>query len=258
MAKSSPRSKNGSAHVLLGLTVGAFSLLVASSAFAQYQPGYPPQYPPQSYPQPYPPPSYPQPYPPPSYPPPGYYQGPPLVYGPPYTRGLLFMPYIGFATPVGGTGDNYDTGLRIGTLLGWHLNRQLSMNVEFTLDFLNPKGVSSEVSDIASDFSFSPLLHLPLRYGPLELIVGPKIGFFEETISYTINGDSYNDSYSGLMFGVNAGLLVGMGSVAIGGLFSYTGRHYSSGCETIDYVGNGCTYASGTFHTVSFNGVILF
>jgi len=40
------------------------------------------------------------------------------------------------------------------------------MNVEFTLDFINPKGVSSGVSDVATDFSFSPLLHLPLGYGP--------------------------------------------------------------------------------------------
>jgi len=245
MTKSSLRSKNGSAHVLLGLAVGAFSLLLASSAFAQYQPVYPPQYPPPGYP-------------PPSYPPPGYYQGPPPFYGPAYTRGLLVMPYVGFATPVGGTSDGYDTGFRIGTLLGWHLNRLLSMNVEFTLDFLNPKGVSSDVSDVATDFSFSPLLHLPLGYGPLQLIIGPKIGFFEENISYSIAGDSYNDSYSGAMFGVNVGLLAGMGNIAIGGLFSYTGRHYSSGCETVDNYDNGCTYASGTFHTVSFNGAILF
>jgi hypothetical protein len=90
------------------------------------------------------------------------------------------------------------------------------------------------------------------------MIIGPKIGFFEENISYSIAGDSYNDSYSGAMFGVNVGLLAGMGNIAIGGLFSYTGRHYSSGCETVDNFDNGCTYSSGTFHTVSFNGVVLF
>jgi hypothetical protein len=169
------------------------------------------------------------------------------------------MPYIGFATPVGNTGSTYDTNLRIGTLLGWHVNRLLSMNAEFTLDFLNPKGVSSDVSDIALDVSFSPLFHLPLGRGNLELIVGPKIGFFDEDESFTAStGDSYDNSYSGVMFGVNVGLLAGVGNIAIGGLFSYTGRYYSSWCQTIDGLDNGCTDTSGTFHTVSLNGVVLF
>ena len=60
------------------------------------------------------------------------------------------------------------------------------------------------------------------------------------------------------MFGANVGLLAGIGNIAIGGLFSYTGRHYSSGCQLIGNLDNGCVYASGTFQTVSLNGVILF
>lgn len=252
-------------HAFLGLMLGFFSILVAFPAFAQGnqpQPVYEPEPPPLGYPQPgYPPQSYPQQgypeqSPPQSFPPPSYYQPPHPISTPAYTRGMLVMPYVGFATPVASASDKYGTGFRIGSLLGWHMNRQLSINVEFTFDGLRPKGSLSDVSDGAIDSSFSPLFHLPI--GKLELVVGPKIGFYEENLSYTTNGMSYNYSSKGLMFGFNMGALVGIGSIAIGGLFSYTGRYYSSWCWPIDIANTACIYASRTFQTVSFNGVVLF
>ena len=166
------------------------------------------------------------------------------------------MPYIGFATPVGTTRDRYDTCLRIGSFLGWHLSRNFSINSELTLDFVNPNGASLEVSNVDLDISLSPLFHLVV--GHLDLVAGPKIGLFEETESHTSNGESYNDGYTGVMFGGNVGVLAGIRKIAVGALFSYTGRHYTSQCETVGGAVHGCNAASGTFQTVSLSGVILF
>lgn len=173
------------------------------------------------------------------------------------------MPYVGFATPVGSTSDSYDAGFRMGSFLGWHVTHQLSINGEFTIDFLNPKAVVSDTSDNALDFAFSPLFHRPIGHGNLDLVMGPKVGFFEETVSHTMTGTNYTEAYnglyySGLMFGANAGILAGIGNIAVGGLFNYTGRHFSVGCEMINGHNNGCTGPSGTFQMVAFNGVVLF
>jgi hypothetical protein len=265
MARRTPPSDNAGMHAFLDLTVGVFSILFAFSAFAQGnqpQPAYEPEPPPLGYPQPgYPPQNYPQQgypeqSPPQSFPPPSSNQAASPVSTPGYARGMLVMPYVGFATPVGSASNSYDTGLRIGSLLGWHLNRRLSVNVELTLDILNPKGFPSGISDSTLDSSFGPLVHLPI--GRLEIVVGPKIGFFQETLSYTGNSVSYSDSYNGFLFGANLGVLAGLGMIAIGGLFSYTGRYYSNPCQMINDVGNSCTNEPGTFHTVSLSGVVLF
>ncbi|MGA7742100.1 MAG: hypothetical protein ABSF35_13460 [Polyangia bacterium] len=235
MASRSPVSGRVYAH--LALTAGLFSLLVSSPAFAQddqAEPGFPPS----------------------RSPPPGSYQEPLPVYTSPHGQGILVMPYVGFVAPVGSATDYYGTGLRIGTLLGWHLSRYLSINVEATLDILNPKGIASSFENYTFDYSLSPLLHLPV--GKLALIVGPKIGLFDENLIYTIDGNSYNESFSGILFGVNVGLLVDVGRFEIGGLFSYSGRYYSSPCHVIDEGGNRCTYVSGAFHTVSLSGVVVF
>jgi hypothetical protein len=198
---------SGRVYAHLGMSVGLFSLLVSSPAFAQddqTEPGLPPS----------------------RSPPPGSYQVPSPVYTLSHDEGILVMPYVGFVTPVGSATAYYGTGLRIGTLLGWHLSRYLSINIEATLDILNPKGIASSFENYTFDYSLSPLLHLPI--GRLALIVGPKIGLFDENLIYTINGNSYNESFSGILFGVNAGLLVDLGRSEIGGLFSYSGRYYSS------------------------------
>jgi hypothetical protein len=256
---------HGGRHAPLDLTVGLFSILVAFPAFAQGsqpQPAYEPEPPPLGYPQPgYPPQNspqqgHPEQSPPQSFPAPPSNEAASPASTPGYARGMLVMPYVGFATPVGSASNSYDSGMRIGSLLGWHLNRRLSVNVELTLDILNPKGFPSGISDSTLDSSFVPLVHLPI--GRLEILLGPKIGFFQETLSYTSNSVSYSDSYNGFLFGANLGVLAGLGTIAIGGLFSYTGRYYSNPCQLINDVGNSCTNEPGTFHTLSLSGVVLF
>ena len=252
--RNSP-SDNGGMHASLGLTVGVFSILVGFPAFAQEnqpQPAYEPEPPPQGSPQQHPSSGN---------PPPDYHQAPVSVDVPIYARRLLVMPYIGVATligsrsppPVGGASESYDTGFRMGSLLGWRPSSHFSINGEFTVDFLNPpKGV---FLDVTLDLSFSPLFHLSI--GKLEIVVGPKVGFSDEIQTWTVNDQSYNSSYSGLMFGANAGVLAKVRSIAIGGLVSYTGRSYTGWCWWTDGESR-CRNGPGTLHTVSLGGVVLF
>jgi hypothetical protein len=216
--------------------------------YQQPQPGY--QQPPQQYPQQYPQQGYPQQGypqqanpPPPGYyaPPPGYGQqpgyAPPPAYAPPpgpaYRRGFLWMPYLGVNIPVGSTSDGYSTGLRLGGIFGFNVNQFLSLNGELTIDILNadsPAGVSTSAAEV--DFTFSPFFHFDIP--GLEFVVGPKLGFFG--FSATQSQSGYSDvtaSGSGLAYGVNAGVFIPLGRIAIGGLLNYTGRHFSesNSCE---------------------------
>ena len=214
--------------------------------YQQPQPGY--QQPPQPYPQQYPQQGYPQQANP---PPPGYYAPPPQpaygqqptyapspVYAPPpepaYRRGFLWMPYIGVNVPVGVSSNGDSTGLRLGGIFGFNVGQFLSLNGELTIDVLNldtNPGVSATGAIV--DFTFSPFFHLNVP--GLEFVVGPKLGFFGMSTTYSQSG--YQDSTysgSGLAYGFNAGVFIPLGRIAIGGLLNFTGRSYSSQCYS-DY-----------------------
>jgi hypothetical protein len=235
------------------------------------QPGY--QQPQQGYPQqqPYPEQNYPQPqqYPQQGYapqgnpPPPGYYApqptyAPPPAYAPPpsepaYRRGFLWIPYLGFNVPTGSSSDWASTGLRLGGIFGLNVGPFLSLNGELTIDLLNMNtvpGVSATGAEV--DFTFSPLFHFDIP--GLEFVVGPKLGFFDYSATQSQSG--YSDvtySGSGLAYGVNAGVFVPLGRIAIGGLLNYTSRHFSNSnaCDT-DY----CT--TGTDKFFGFSGALMY
>jgi hypothetical protein len=171
------------------------------------------------------------------------------------------MPFIGIHSVLGSYGDSYDAGLRFGALLGWHLNEQFSMNAEFAVDIMNPKNAPSSYSETMFDFAFSPLFHVPL--GNLEIVVGPKLGAFGfSTSTYydSYYGGDTSDSASGLAYGFNFGVLGGIGNLAIGGMFNFTGRHISSVCTTVD--GNQTCgdppSSTDDIKTIAFTGVLLY
>jgi len=273
--------------ILIGVTLEALLCLLASAAFAQdnlqgpppdsmQQGGAqqerqapPPEPPqdgiPQQQPQTFPPetpqqifpqqPPQPQQYPKQSVPLPSHRRSPRPDNEPDYnTPRLLVGGYVGFATPVASMSDHYDTCLRIGIFLGWQLSRNLSLNLELTHDSLKPRLSQNDyaLENVAMDFSFSPLYHLPLGYANLDIVTGPKLGFFNKFAS------SWSD---GWLVGANVGVLVVMGGAALGVLFSYTGRHYSSLCPAGSADSGGdCLdqMRSIMLQTVSLNGVILF
>jgi hypothetical protein len=194
----------------------------------QQQPQYqqPQQYPQQpayQQPQRYPQQGYPQP----GYPPPPAYTQPTE---PAYRRGFLWMPYLGLNVPVGDTSNGVSTGLRLGGIFGFNVGQFLSLNGELTIDILNvdsAMGVSTTAAEV--DFTFSPFFHFNVP--GIEFVVGPKLGFFgmSSTMSQSGSQDS-TFSGSGLAYGFNAGVFIPLGRVAIGGLFNFTGRSFSSQC----------------------------
>jgi hypothetical protein len=231
-------------------------------------------YPPPGYgPQPYAQPGYgPQPaYPPAGYAQPGYAQPgyAPVAYAPApppsepaYRRGFLAMPFLGVNIPVGDASDAFDAGLRLGGLFGGHVSPELSLNGEFTLDVLNPKGVTSgyDVTAVAADFAFSPLLHV--LGDKLDIVIGPKLGFFGYAVSFKdSSGNTLMDgSAQGLAYGFNLGVFGGVGNMAIGGLLSYTGRHATRACTSLDGYPEQCddSPSGDDLKTMSVTGAVLF
>jgi hypothetical protein len=176
--------------------------------------------------------------------------------GPAYRRGFLAMPFVGVQIPTGDLGDAFDAGLRLGTLLGGHVGSMLSLNGEINIDVLNPKG-SGDVTAVAVDMFFSPLLHLGTE--AFEAFIGPRIGFSGIVISSKSGSTTTDLTYTGIGYGINAGIGIPLGKLAIGGMFSYTGRSPSEVCVKRTGYSESCGDWNGDdLHSVAFSGFVLF
>jgi len=213
-------------------------------------PGYPqqPYGAPPGYPQqPYPPPSAysQQPFDQPGYPPPGYY--PPGYYPPGYsppppppTRphghgALLLLPYLGLHAHEGTTGQDQDVGFRIGSLLGYRMNGQFSLNAELAIDFLNivNQPARTHASGAEVDLALSPLFHFDA--GALELVLGPKLGIWGGVVDTKDDSGTFQSSDTGLVVGGNVGAFLPLGNGAsMGGLVSFVVRTVSHTCAKPD------------------------
>jgi hypothetical protein len=236
-------------------------------AYPQQQQAYPQQqYPQQGYAQPqaYPPaqgyaPAN-QPPPPPGYyaPQPAYRQpGSPAMPRPPLCRPIAWVisscPTSVCTSLWAKASDISSPGLHIGGLFGINLPPFLSLNCELSFDLLNPDSGYSDLTFVMYDFTFSPLFHFSIPQ--LDFVVGPKFGYYGQYISYS-QGGSTDDVESGYAYGLNAGVFVPLGSIAIGGLFSFVGRHVSSTCGSDGW----CASVSHgpDYKFVSFSGALLF
>jgi hypothetical protein len=174
---------------------------------------------------------------------------PPPIPSPPSTRhGLLVLPYLGIHSYQNADMAGYSPGARFGTLLGGRVSHWLSLNGELTLDVSDiphGSGASSlkEGSEYYVDLAFSPLVHL-VR-GPVELVAGPKVGFFRAETSFSgsssgASGES--TSLSGITAGFNAGAFVPVsGLVELGGLLSIEARDAREYCATPSGGAQTCT-----------------
>lgn len=246
--------------------------------YQQPQPGY--QQPPQQYPQQYPQQGYPQQ----GYPqqanppPPGYYAPPPQptyaqpgyapqptyaprpAYAAPpsepiYRRGFLWIPYLGLNVPTGDASDGFSAGFRLGGIFGVNMNRMFSLNGELTIDILNPKGADASAAQVA--FSFSPLFHIGIP--ALEFVFGPQLGFFGESATVTAPGNDYQYHGDGVLFGLNAGVFIPLGRIAIGGLLNVATHSYSNYCENdyYTYYVDSCGSVS-KFTSLGFTGALMY
>ncbi|MEP6653497.1 MAG: hypothetical protein ABJA82_09080, partial [Myxococcales bacterium] len=186
----------------------------------------------------------------PGYPPPpatyqppqgGAYPPPPPA-GPVHRSGFLALPFLGLNSFQGKAGDNIGLGLRLGTLLGGRLNEMVSLNGEFTIDVVNPENVPSgvDLNVVEVVFAFSPLVHVPA--GTVELVVGPKLGFWGGSATESAGGMTDKASFSGFVLGLNAGLFGALGSsMSVGGLISFDVRTIRRSCMTPSGFAEQCT-----------------
>lgn len=163
------------------------------------------------------------------------YAPPPPPSGLAQRRGFLAMPFLGINSYVGSTGNNIGAGLRLGVLMGGHINEMFSANGEFTIDVVNynnlPPGTSVGAADVV--LAFSPLAHFP--FGNAEFAVGPKLGFrsMAATSSSPALGGDTTATATGFVFGVNAGIFAAVSdSVSLGGLLMAELRSVHQYCET--------------------------
>jgi len=171
------------------------------------------------------------------------------VASPPSARhGFLALPYLGIHSYQNSDMAAYSPGARFGTLLGGRVSRWLSLNGELTVDWSDipnssAAGSFTEGSEFYFDLAFSPLVHL-VR-GPIELVLGPKIGFFHAETSTSgsssgVSGES--TSLSGITTGLNAGAFVPVGGlVELGGLLSIEARDAREYCVTPSGGAQTCT-----------------
>ena len=269
-----------------------FVLGTAPAAFAQDPNAYPQQqypqqqYPQQQYPQQDPQQQYPQqqqqypqqPYPQQQYPqqqypqqqtyPPAGYAAPapaaPPSYQPAYAppapaysdlrHGGVAIVTLGLNAPVGSAGDGYSAGLSIGTILGLHLSREISLNGELTFHVLNGDNTPSDTTEGLADILFAPLYHF--GFGNLEYVLGPKLGGFVYTQSTNV-GD-YESTASGLAYGFNGGVFFQLTqAMSVGGLLSYSGHHTTKVCDSVFGVEDcNSVKTDKDFHILAFNGAL--
>jgi hypothetical protein len=175
---------------------------------------------------------------------------------------MLVMPFIGLHAVEGIAADDYDAGLRLGTLLGTRLEAPVSLNVEVAFDILSPKKQVGDRSISGHDLTvaFAPLFHGSA--GPGELVVGPKLGYWSSSITEDNSNvvGQVQASQTGWAFGFNVG---GFGAVsdvvAIGAMLSYQMTHLSQSCvRSASMLDNGCTTSGPVPQILSFQLAALF
>ena len=231
----------------VALSVGILVAGVLAPGVAQAQaPQSPPQQPVPA--QPSTPEATPQP--PPAYPPPPATEpqdAPPAR--PATRRGLLFLPYVGSGSLVGADSDRYSTGLRMGALLGGHMGPLFSINGELSVDIMSPNTggypdlrlyPGLKITERFFDLTLSPLVHFGIPH--VEFVAGPKIGAFAWTASTIYPAVSADFTGYGLVYGFTAGAFFPIGRIAIGGILSFTGRHFLEDSCNINAGGGGHCY----------------
>jgi hypothetical protein len=179
---------------------------------------------------------------------------------PGFQHGFLAMPYLGLQIPVGNSGDGFNPGFRMGTLLGGHINPMLSLNGEITIDVMNRKNVPSgtDVTEVMVDLLFSPLLHFGTEQ--IHGFFGPKIGAFGMAGTTKTSGTTTDGSANGWAYGVNLGAAFPIGNMAAGGLVSYVGRHATKVCNKLSGQSERCndSPSGDDFKVFSVAGVLWF
>src|SRR5258708_17549059 len=124
---------------------------------------------------------------------------------PPRRQRPLLMPFVGVHVVEGIAANDFKAGSRLGAILGTRLGAVTSLNVEVAVNFLTPKVADQTIAVEGHDLTlaFSPLFHMPGRFG--ELLVGPKLGYWSDSLHVKGAAGDAQLSQSGWAFGGNVG-----------------------------------------------------
>jgi hypothetical protein len=178
-------------------------------------------------------------------PPPQVYSYPPPGYAPPRRlrrkRGFLMMPFLGIHSYQHQEAYNTDPGLRVGTFVGGRINDIFSANAEVRLDVTNPGDLpaGTESGEWAFTATFSPLFQLPA--GPVEFVLGPKVGGFYVNQRLSDTTDRVLIEGYGVVIGGNIGVFVPVSPTAsLGLLLSLEIAKLSTACVNVTGAGSSC------------------
>jgi hypothetical protein len=178
-----------------------------------------------------------------------------------WRRGLVVLPTVGLHFVEGITSADFGSGLRLGLLLGTHVARTVSLNVEIARNFLSPNPdpmTRDQVSGGDVTIALSPLFHAAT--GPVEFVAGPKLGFWSLGLTDTNAGVTDQASESGWAFGFNAGFFVGTGdTLGVGVMLAYQIDLLTQSCARGPNVATvGCSNDGFTPHFLSMSLAALF
>jgi hypothetical protein len=149
-------------------------------------------------------------------------------------RGFLAMPFVGIHAIEGSNGAHTDPGLRAGVLLGGRVGSMFSINGELNFDLVNVNDLPPGESFVSAKavLSVSPLLHV--HEGPLEMVLGPKLGLFGFAYSEApAGGETASGHGSGFAVGLNAGAFASVSRhMSVGGLISFESLSVRQSCFT--------------------------
>lgn len=117
----------------------------------------------------------------------------------------------------------------MGAIVGWHLGSNLSLNGEIGFNIVRPSASSlrGDSHGLLFEYALSPLLHAGSAGG--EFVLGPKVGRFSYSVESQSLGAMALDA-RGWSYGLNAGLLLPVETMAVGLLVTYTAMHVNEIC----------------------------
>jgi hypothetical protein len=135
------------------------------------------------------------------------------------TRGFQVIPSLGINLPVGTGSDNHWFGTNLGLLVGWKTAGRASLNAQLSLDSLDIHSASQgpKPEEKYTDIALAPLFHIETTKAIL--VFGPTLGFFHHTV-WQSDSDGTKLSSRGLSVGLNLGIFVPLGRIALGGVLN--------------------------------------
>lgn len=164
-------------------------------------------------------------------------------------RAFEMIPMLGFGEPTGEDSEVFDTGFHFGVSLGGRVSNAVSLHGQLHIhsiafdnaEIADKAGVSEEEVD-AIDMGgalvmlgFAPLFHLAGDSSDVDFVLGPSLGVFGLSMTFSDGLDEITGNVSGLHIGVNAGLFFRVGERAsLGPYFHYSRLFAEESCVEVD------------------------